>query len=326
MNFTPINQNGLYEGFALITKSEKKVTAKGKDYLDLTLSDKDLILGGGGHRNAAGGTLRMEAAQAAETLVKVRGTISQYNGADQFRVERIRKATDADDVNMADFVRSASYSGEYMYAQLSECVNGFADADFKKLVSYMLEQNKEKLLYWPAAYRLHHALRGGLLMHTLSIVRLCEGVCKVYPFVNRDLLLSGAILHDIAKLSEFVVGDTGIASGYSVEGNLIGHLVMGARMVDEAAKALAIPAEKSMLLQHMVLSHHGEPDFGAAVRPLFLEAELLSELDLMDARVYQIHDATAPLQKGAFTNRMWALEDRKMYNHGLSDNDKQVQL
>ena len=322
MNFTPINQNGLYEGFALITKSEKKVTAKGKDYLDLTLSDKD------GEISAKYWDYN-ESVQGqfpAETLVKVRGTISQYNGADQFRVERIRKATDADDVNMADFVRSASYSGEYMYAQLSECVNGFADADFKKLVSYMLEQNKEKLLYWPAAYRLHHALRGGLLMHTLSIVRLCEGVCKVYPFVNRDLLLSGAILHDIAKLSEFVVGDTGIASGYSVEGNLIGHLVMGARMVDEAAKALAIPAEKSMLLQHMVLSHHGEPDFGAAVRPLFLEAELLSELDLMDARVYQIHDATAPLQPGAFTNRMWALEDRKMYNHGLSDNDKQVQL
>ena len=322
MNFTPINQNGLYEGFALITKSEKKVTAKGKDYLDLTLSDKD------GEISAKYWDYN-ESVQGqfpAETLVKVRGTISQYNGADQFRVERIRKATDADDVNMADFVRSASYSGEYMYAQLSECVNGFSDADFKKLVSDMLEQNKEKLLYWPAAYRLHHALRGGLLMHTLSIVRLCEGVCKVYPFVNRDLLLSGAILHDIAKLSEFVVGDTGIASGYSVEGNLIGHLVMGARMVDEAAKALAIPAEKSMLLQHMVLSHHGEPDFGAAVRPLFLEAELLSELDLMDARVYQIHDATAPLQKGAFTNRMWALEDRKMYNHGLSDNDKQVQL
>ncbi|MGN0560152.1 MAG: 3'-5' exoribonuclease YhaM family protein, partial [Candidatus Fimenecus sp.] len=311
-----------YEGFALITKSEKKVTAKGKDYLDLTLSDKD------GEISAKYWDYN-ESVQGqfpAETLVKVRGTISQYNGADQFRVERIRKATDADDVNMADFVRSASYSGEYMYAQLSECVNGFADADFKKLVSYMLEQNKEKLLYWPAAYRLHHALRGGLLMHTLSIVRLCEGVCKVYPFVNRDLLLSGAILHDIAKLSEFVVGDTGIASGYSVEGNLIGHLVMGARMVDEAAKALAIPAEKSVLLQHMVLSHHGEPDFGAAVRPLFLEAELLSELDLMDARVYQIHDATTPLQKGAFTNRLWALEDRKMYNHGLSDNDKQVQL
>lgn len=322
MNFTQINQNGQYEGFALITKSEKKVTAKGKDYLDLTLSDKD------GEISAKYWDYN-EAVQGqfpAETLVKVRGTISQYNGADQFRVERIRKVTDADGVNMADFVRSASYSGEFMYAQLSECVGNFADTDFKKLVSYMLEQNKEKLLYWPAAYRLHHALRGGLLMHTLSIVRLCEGVCKVYPFVNKDLLLSGAILHDIAKLSEFVVGDTGIASGYSVEGNLIGHLVMGARMVDEAAKQLGIPSEKSMLLQHMVLSHHGEPDFGAAVRPLFLEAELLSELDLMDARVYQIHDATAPLQKGAFTNRLWALEDRKMYHHGLGDDDQPVRL
>lgn len=322
MNFTQINQNGLYEGFALITKSEKKVTAKGKDYLDLTLSDKD------GEISAKYWDYN-ETAQGqfpAETLVKVRGTISQYNGADQFRVERIRKATDADGVDMADFVRTASYSGEFMYAKLLECVNGFADADFKKLVTYMLEQNKEKLLYWPAAYRLHHALRSGLLMHTLSIVRLCEGVCRVYPFANKDLLLSGAILHDIAKLSEFVVGETGIASGYSVEGNLIGHLVMGARQIDEAAKQLEISAEKSMLLQHMVLSHHGEPDFGAAVRPLFLEAELLSELDLMDARVYQIHDATSALQKGAFTNRMWALEDRKMYNHGFGDNEKQVQL
>ena len=140
------------------------------------------------------------------------------------------------------------------------------------------------------------------------------------------MLLSGAILHDIAKLSEFVVGNTGIASGYSVEGNLIGHLVMGARMVDEAAKSLDVPAEKSMLLQHMILSHHGEPDFGAAVRPQFLEAELLSELDLMDARVYQIHEATAPLQKGAFSNRLWALEERKMYNHGLSDTDQGVFL
>lgn len=322
MNFTQINQNGLYEGFALITKSEKKVTAKGKDYLDLTLSDKS------GEISAKYWDYN-EAAQGQfppETLVKVRGTISQYNGADQFRVERIRKAVEEDGVNMADFVRSATYSGEFMYAQILECVNGFDDADFKKLVGTMLEAHKEKILYWPAAYRLHHALRGGLLLHTLSIVRLCEGVCKVYPFVNRDLLLSGAILHDIAKISEFVVGETGIASGYSVEGNLIGHLVMGARMIDETAKKLGIPAEKSMLLQHMVLSHHGEPDFGAAVRPSFLEAELLSELDLMDARIYQIHEATSPLQKGAFTNRMWALEDRKMYQHRLGNDGETVKL
>ncbi len=190
----------------------------------------------------------------------------------------------------------------------------------------MLETNKENLLIWPAAFKLHHAVRSGLLLHTLSIVRLCEGVCRVYPFVDADLLIAGAILHDLAKLTEFVVGNAGIASGYTVEGNLIGHLVKGAMLIDEAAKQLEIPHEKSMLLQHMVLSHHGEPDFGAAVRPAFLEAELLSELDLMDARVYQIAEAMAPLQAGAFSNRLWALENRKMYNHARGDMAEKVCL
>lgn len=322
MNFTPLNQNGLFEGFALITRSEKKVTAKGKDYLDLVLSDAS------GEISAKYWDYN-EATQGqfpAEMLVKVRGTISQYNGADQFRVERIREAIPSDGVDIADFVRSAAYDGEFMYNQLAARVEAFADADLRRLVQHMLESNKENLLIWPAAFKLHHAVRGGLLLHTLSIVRLCEGVCRVYPFVDADLLISGAILHDIAKLTEFVVGNAGIASGYTTEGNLIGHLVKGAMMIDEAAKKLEIPPEKSMLLQHMVLSHHGEPDFGAAVRPAFLEAELLSELDLMDARVYEIAEAVAPLQPGAFSNRLWALENRKMYNHARGDMAKKVNL
>lgn len=322
MNFTPLNQNGLFEGFALITRSEKKVTAKGKDYLDLVLSDAS------GEISAKYWDYN-EAAQGqfpAETLVKVRGTISQYNGADQFRVERIRLAAESDGVNIADFVRSAAYDGEYMYSQLTARVEAFSDDDLRRLVLHMLETNKENLLIWPAAFKLHHAVRSGLLLHTLSIVRLCEGVCRVYPFVDADLLIAGAILHDLAKLTEFVVGNAGIASGYTVEGNLIGHLVKGAMLIDEAAKQLEIPHEKSMLLQHMVLSHHGDPDFGAAVRPAFLEAELLSELDLMDARVYQIAEAMAPLQAGAFSNRLWALENRKMYNHARGDMAKKVCL
>ncbi len=129
------------------------------------------------------------------------------------------------------------------------------------------------------------------------------------------MLISGAILHDIAKTVEFDVGETGIASGYTVEGNLIGHLVMGAMMVKEAAGKLRIDNEKPLLLQHMIISHHGEPEFGAAVRPLFLEAELLSELDSMDAKVYEIMDAVSGVEKGEFTNRLWALDDRKFYKY-----------
>lgn len=311
MNFKEIGNNGLVEGFAVIKQCDKKMAKNGNSYLDLVLSDKD------GEIFAKLWDYNEDAHGKYETnmFVKVRGSVSQYNGHDQLRVDRIRPVIESDNVDISDFVKSADYSGEDMYNHLVSLVNSFNDEDLKNLVSYLLNENKDKLLYFPAAFRLHHAIRCGLLMHTATIVKLCESVCKVYPFVNRELLLSGAILHDIAKTVEFDVKETGIASGYTVEGNLIGHLVMGAMMVKEAAQKLGIDSEKSMLLQHMIISHHGEPEFGAAVRPLFLEAELLSQLDLMDARVYEIMDALNDIEKGEFTNRLWALEDRKFYKY-----------
>ncbi len=311
MNFKDIGNNGLVEGFAVIKQYEKKMAKNGNNYLDLVLSDKD------GEIFAKLWDYNEDAHGKYETnmFVKIRGAISQYNGHDQLRIDRIRPVIESDNVDVSDFVKSADYSGEEMYNHLISLVSSFKDEDLKKVVSYLLEQNKEKILYFPAAFRLHHAIRCGLLMHTASIVKLCESICKVYPFVNRELLLSGAILHDIAKTVEFDVKETGIASGYTVEGNLLGHLVMGAMMVKESGQKLGIDSEKSMLLQHMILSHHGEPEFGAAVRPLFLEAELLSQLDLMDARVYEIMDAVNGIEKGEFTNRLWALEDRKFYKY-----------
>lgn len=311
MNFTDIGNNGLVEGYAVIKQCEIKTAKNGNSYLDLVLADKDgeIFAKLWDYNEYSHGKYENN------MFVKVRGTISKYNGNDQFRIERIRPVVESDGVNVADYVKSADYSGEDMLSYLVSLVNAFKDEDLKKIVTYLLENNKEKILYFPAAFRLHHAIRCGLLMHTASIVKLCESICKVYPFVNRELLISGAILHDIAKTVEFDVRETGIASGYTVEGNLLGHLVMGAMMVKEAGQKLGVDSEKSMLLQHMILSHHGEPDFGAAVRPLFLEAELLSQLDLMDARVYEIMDAVSGIEKGEFTNRLWALEDRKFYKY-----------
>ena len=311
MNFNEIGNNGLVEGFAVIKQCDKKTAKNGNAYLDIVLSDKsgEIFAKLWDYNEVSHGKYE------TDMFVKVRGIISQYNGNDQLRIERIRPVIESDGVDVSDYVKSADYSGEEMLGFLISTVAAFKDEDLKKIVTYLLEKNKEKLLYFPAAFRLHHAIRCGLLMHTSSIVKLCESVCKVYPFVNRELLVSGAILHDIAKTIEFDVKETGIASGYTVEGNLLGHLVMGAMMVADAAKELAIDSEKSMLLQHMVLSHHGEPEFGAAVRPLFLEAELLSQLDLMDARVYEIMDAVSSIEKGEFTQRLWALEDRKFYKY-----------
>ena len=242
-----------------------------------------------------------------------------FNDAQQLRIDRVRAVLESDCVRIEDFIPSADYSGEAMYDTIFDEVNGFENAQLKRLVLTVLEQNREKLLYWPAAFKLHHSMRGGLLYHTLSILRLAQAAAEVYPSIEKDLLFAGVILHDIAKIQEFDVSEAGVAAGYTVEGTLIGHLVKGAMLIEKTGEELGIDKELLMLIEHMLLSHHGEPEFGAAVRPMFLEAEILSQLDLMDARVYEITQAVSEVQPGEFTPRQWALENRKLYNHGLKD-------
>ncbi len=322
MNFTPIDNNGLVDGFCLIKSIDIKTSSKGDSYLDLTLSDAEGEINGKLWRYDK----EKHGEYEVNELVKIRGSISQYNGADQLRVERIRKALPQDGVNIDDFVKAADYSGEQMFNELYTIASNFNDEDLKAIVTAILDDNRLKLLYWPAAFKLHHALRGGLLMHTLSIVRLAESSCNVYPFVDRELLIAGAILHDIAKISEFTVADTGVATGYSVEGNLLGHLAMGAMTIEKYAEKLSISHKTAMLLEHMVLSHHGEPEFGAAVRPMFIEAELLSELDLMDSRVYEMKEAVSAANPDDFSGRLWAMDNRKLYNHTRTDLKEKTKL
>jgi 3'-5' exoribonuclease len=213
-----------------------------------------------------------------------------------------------------------------MFNELCSIAESFKDDDIKRITLALLNDNKEALLYWPAAFKLHHAIRSGLMMHVLSIVRLAQRVAEVYPFIDRDLLLAGAMLHDIAKTREYEMTPSGLASGYTVKGNLVGHLAMGAMMIGDTAKTLGIDSEAVTLLQHMVLSHHGEPEFGAAVRPAFIEAELLSQLDMLDARMFEMHEATEGASVGEFTGKLWSMDNRKLYNHGREDFDKETKL
>lgn len=315
MNFTPVDNNGRVEAFLLVKSVEQKTSSKGDTYLDFMLGDREGEINGKLWRYS----LAEHGEYKGNDIVKVRGTISQYNGADQLRIERIRLASDLDNVSMEELVRSAGYSAEQMFNELMSIAEGFSDKQLSLLVTEILKDNREALLYWPAAYRLHHAVRGGLLMHTLSVVRLAEGICRVYPFVDRELLLAGAILHDISKLEEFTVAETGVADGYSVAGNLLGHLAMGAAKIERYAEKLGIDRRTAMLVEHMILSHHGEPEFGAAVRPMFIEAELLSELDLMDSRVYEMRDAVSAAKPEDFSQRIWAMDNRKLFNHTRTD-------
>lgn len=322
MNFTPAGPNGLVDCFLLIKSVESKTSSKGDAYLDMVLSDKT------GEISAKLWSYvpALHGEYEAGDIVKIRGTVSVYNGNDQLRIEKIRLSVDSDNVHADDFVKSSDYSGEKMFDELYSIANSFKDSDLKAIVTTVLEDNKEALLFWPAAFKLHHAIRSGLLMHTLSIVRLAQKVCEVYPFVDKDLLLAGAMLHDISKVSEYAIASSGLATGYTAKGNLVGHLVEGAFVIKATAEKLGINSESVMLLQHMVLSHHNEPEFGAAVRPMFIEAELLSQLDMMDARMYEMKEVTESTEKNDFSGRIWSMDNRKLYNHGRNELNEKTKL
>ena len=321
MNLKEIDGNGTVEGFVLVKSCDKKTAKNGSMFLDLRLADKS------GEINAKVWDFHEGAfLPEANSIVKVRGVISEYNGTPQLRVDRIRAKWDNDNVDMADIIPSADYTGAFMMQSIRDKVDAFRTEPLKKLVNAVLDEYGDRMIDCPAAFRLHHAIRGGLLMHTLSIVKLCECVASIYPAVDRELLISGAILHDVCKTDEFVISQSGLVDGYTAEGTLVGHLVMGAMMVDRIARENDIDRDTAMLLEHMLISHHGEPEFGAATRPLFLEAEILSELDSLDANIYEIESCLADVSPREFSNRQWALHDRKFYNHGRKAPETKVNL
>ena len=322
MNFTQINKTGTVEGFCLIKTVERKLTSRGVPFLDMTLTDSDGEVGAKlwDYKEELHGEF------VPNDLVKVRGTMTPFNDTQQLRIERIRRVSDEDGVRIEDFVPSAGFSGEAMFDELIAVADAFSDEELKLLVKTLLNEYRDRLIYWPAAFRLHHAIRGGLLYHTLSILRMAQSVAKIYPFIDSDLLFAGVILHDIAKTQEFDVAPTGIASGYTVNGNLVGHLVRGAMAVEKCGRELGLSEETLMLVEHMIISHHGEPEFGAAVRPMFLEAEILSELDTLDAKIYEIEQACRGVEPGEFTQRQWALDNRKLYNHNRNSKEFKAEL
>ena len=318
MNFKQL-PNGMCDGYVVLRKCEEKKTKNGSTYLDLIIGDKDGEMTAKlWDYNGAGGAFEQE------MIVKIRGTVEQYNGKDQFRVAQIRPVGDSDDYNLSDLVPSSDVGGEMLFDMMVKKVEGFTNDNLRRIVLDIVNDKKELMVKYPAALKLHHAMLGGLMYHTMSIVRMAEEVCKIYPTINRELLLSGAILHDVAKTWELAQSKTGLAKGYSTEGELIGHLVKGAMIVDETAKKLGIECEEVALLEHMIISHHGVPEYGAAVLPKFLEAIVLSMLDDLDATIFEVNSATDKVEVGTFTDRQWALDNRKLYNHGLSDTKHKV--
>ena len=138
-------------------------------------------------------------------------------------------------------------------------------------------------------------------------------MCEVYESLDRDLLLAGIAIHDIEKLNEIESDENGISPGYSFEGQMIGHIVSGVRMVHNRCRELGIGEEKTVLLEHMILSHHYEPEFGSPKKPLFLEAEMLHHLDNIDAKMFDMEESIRATEPGSFGEKIWTLDNRRIY-------------
>ena len=298
------------EGFYILKNGVIKTSANGKSFVSAVLSDKD------GAIEAKAWDYPGPISTADEgKVVKIRGTVSEYRGSPQLVIDRIRLAAGDDPVDLKALVPTAPIDVEKAWAEVERLVASMEDPDYKAVCRVMLERHAGALKTIPAAKSVHHSFLNGLLMHTVNMLRLADFLAEQYrDTVDRDLLLAGTLLHDFAKEQEFAFSALGLVTDYSVKGQLLGHLVMGAQEAATAAGEVGMPEEKSVLLQHMILSHHGEPEFGAAVRPVCAESELLSCIDLIDSRMEIYREAMAETPVGAFSGRIFALE-KKIYHH-----------
>ena len=298
-------KNQAFDGFLLVRAAAQRTSSNGNKYLDMTLCD---ISGEVNAKMWDGNT----PAPATATVLRLRGVMLEYNGRAQLRVDKLRPAAEGDDYDMAALTPCAPQpSGEMMDFILNR-VDAIADRELKALVLKRLEEAGDRLMYYPAASKLHHAERGGLLHHTSTMLRAGRAVCDIYPFLDADLLAAGVILHDLCKLDELAADEIGMVSDYTRQGQLLGHLVMGVAALDRCARELNVRPELKDMLEHMILSHHDLPEYGSPRRPMFPEAEVLHILDVLDARMFEMRRELAMVKPGGFTERIWSLE-RKLY-------------
>lgn len=278
-----------------------KVGSNGKQYLDIALCDKTGDISGK-KWDVSDSEYPALAAIKDKEIVKIKGIVVEWAGQLQIRVQRIRAAAPEDGQQMREFVKAAPEDPEDMYSYIHGAAEAMTDKDLRALCVKVLDENREKLMYYPAAQKNHHAELGGLLYHTKRMLMTGERVCQVYTNLNRDLVAAGVILHDMEKLNEIESEEDGIATGYSFEGQMLGHIIQGVKTLDKLTTELGFPREKAIMLEHMILSHHYEPEFGSPKKPLFPEAEVLHYLDILDARMFDMQDALESTEPGSFSD------------------------
>jgi 3'-5' exoribonuclease len=274
-----------YFALSSLSVREKK---QGGQYLAMTLTDKT-----GTMEARMWDDIADALASCSEgCYVKVQGQVSKYQGKFQITLQKMRNAA-ASEIDPADYLPATLFDVDEMWAELRGYVSQFTNPDLKRLVFAFLDDEAIASAYRtaPAAKRLHHAWLGGLLEHVVTLVRVCLATAPFYPEVNPDLLVTGAILHDIGKTRELHWKNS---FGYTLEGQMIGHISIAQGMLLEKVKELApFPEKLRVLVEHMIRSHHGKYEFGSPKLPMTAEALLLNVLDDLEAKMQVLRNEFA---------------------------------
>jgi len=264
----------------LVQSKERKITSTGGAYLDLSLQDTTGVISA----KLWDYSERTTPAFETDDIVQVEGHVESYRGTPQLRVRKITLSP-AEEINLLDYLPRTRRDPEEMYSALLARVRGMNDGPLRTLLMRILEDPAlaEKYKLAPAAMSYHHAFLGGLLEHVSSLLELADAVADHYPWLRRDLIVAGLVLHDIGKLEEL-----NFARGfrYSTRGQLIGHISMALEMVQTKIHQIPdFPAPLKDELEHIIISHHGKLEFGSPKEPMFAEAMVVSFLDEMDSKM-----------------------------------------
>jgi len=304
-----------FDGFFLVLTKQQRTTKQNKPYLNLTLGDKtDQIEA----RVWELADPRIAREFDRGDIVKVRGCVTRFDGRAQMKVDQLRKAQ-AGEADRMDMLPATSADVTELWCQLETKVESITNPHLKELLKVILgdAQIGQAFREAPAARQLHHAWLGGLLEHVVSLLGLAERVASHYAMLDRDLLITGVILHDIGKIRE-LAWETGFE--YTVEGVLLGHIQMGVDLVEKTIAALPnFPDRLRTLVLHLILSHHGKLEFGSPKLPMIPEALVLNFLDDLDAKMQAMssefeRSAREGRAADELTGKVWALDQRQLLN------------
>lgn len=296
-------------GFYLIKWKDQKTSSNGKPFIDYTFTDISGSVNGKHWSPLTDSDFGYEIGE----IVKVQVEVTEFNGSLQAKVQKIRRLDERDDIDISSIVPSAPLPPQKMFDEIYDRVLQIKDVEIRAVVQTLVDQNRQKLMYYPAAKANHHSIRSGLLYHMLRMLRAGLALCNVYDSANPDLVCAGVVLHDLEKIREMEATEMGVVDSYTLEGNMLGHIIMGVKSIAKVSEKLGVSKEKSLVLEHLVLSHHYYPEFGSPKKPMLIEGEILHHVDILDATIYDMELALKNTEYGELSLGVPTLEKRRIY-------------